>query len=106
MNRFDLLSDDAPMLPLIREHEEECPCPDLRQLKKELERGAGRVNLLEELAVMVNKDITLRKQANRSHGISLGMELFYFGRPLFQLLTPLGVQVRETVSGELVLGCG
>ncbi len=106
MNRFDLLSDDAPMLPLIREHEEECPCPDLRQLSKELGRGDGRVNLLEELAVMVNKDITLRKQANRSHGISLGMELFYFGRPLFQLLTPLGVQVRETVSGELVLGCG
>jgi hypothetical protein len=103
LNRFDLIDIDSPLLPLIRKHEEECPCPDLGRLQKELENISGRAALFEKLAVMVNKDIVFRNQANRSLSISLGMELFYFGRPLFQLLIPLGVQVRETVSGELVL---
>jgi hypothetical protein len=31
--------------------------------------------------------------------LSIGEELFWFGRPLFLLLQPVGIQVQETVSG-------
>jgi hypothetical protein len=31
--------------------------------------------------------------------LSLPLELFYLGRPLFQVLMPLGVRIMETADG-------
>jgi hypothetical protein len=33
------------------------------------------------------------------HGLSLAEEMFYFGRPLFQLLQVVGIEITETAGG-------
>ena len=51
---------------------------------------------------MVNEDIRIRTEAVQKLKISLAEELFYFGRPLFQLLQQIGVKVKEE-DGALTL---
>jgi len=60
---------------------------------------AERSSLLEELTRQVNLDLTSRNQAAGVRALGVAEELFYFGRPLFQLLMPLGIQVRESSVG-------
>jgi hypothetical protein len=49
---------------------------------------------LAELEAAVARDLQFRQQANSRLQLSLGWELFAFGRPLFHLLLPLGVQAK------------
>jgi hypothetical protein len=45
---------------------------------------------------MINEDIRIRTRAVQEFNITLAEELFYFGRPLFQLLQQVGVRVSES----------
>jgi len=97
LNRFDLLADDDPLLPLVELHEEHCSCPQLAGLLERL--AADNEDTLEQLTRQVNLDIAVRNKAAREFDLSVDRELFYFGRPLFQLLQMLGFTVTETVQG-------
>ncbi len=97
LNRFDLIGDDDPLLPLVKLHEEHCPCPQLSELKDELK--ADKEKNLEQLTRQVNLDLAIRSKAGNEFNLSVDRELFYFGRPLFQLVQPFGVTVTETVQG-------
>jgi len=99
LTRFDCMSIDDPLLLMVRQHEQECPCPDMTLLSTELGSATGRSKLLDELTRLVNTDLAFRQQASRTQGLSVAAELFYFGRPLFQLLLPLGVRVQESPPG-------
>jgi len=55
--------------------------------------------MLEELTRQVNIDLDFRAQAAGVRNLSVAEEVFYFGHPLFQLLIPLGIQVRELSVG-------
>ncbi|MEE4242656.1 MAG: YkgJ family cysteine cluster protein [Desulfopila sp.] len=93
LDRFDIVSENEPIYSLIREHESRCPCPDMEALLKALlEKNLPPLEPLEELT---NEDIRLRRKAVQEIDITLAEELFYFGRPIFQLLQQLGVKVRE-----------
>lgn len=97
LSRFDLIPPDDPLLRLVQLHDEKCPCPDLSSLGSQLvSAGEG---VLMELTQQVNLDLAVRGQAAREFALSLDLELFYFGRPLFQLLQPLGVVAHETMQG-------
>ncbi|MFN2354565.1 MAG: YkgJ family cysteine cluster protein [Desulfopila sp.] len=100
LDRFDIVAPDAPVLFFIQEHENSCPCPDLQALQSAIEQRA--VVDLQELEELVNEDIRIRTAAVQKLKISLAEELFYFGRPMFQLLQQLGVKVVEKES-RLVL---
>lgn len=100
LSRLDIVGDEDPMFKLIKEHERKCPCPDMLGVLEAVKNG-GSISI-ESLEELVNKDIQLRQHAEKQHAISLADELFFFGRPIFQLLQQLGVQVSE-VRGKLRL---
>lgn len=97
LSRFDILSAEHFLLPAIREQERLCPCHDLQQLQT-----AGRDlsdNTKKELESRVREELRLRMRAIADFQLQLSDELFYFGRPFFQLLQALGVRVSETSAG-------
>jgi len=98
LTRFDCLSTDDPLLPLIHEHEHACPCPDLEAIGRELEL-AETTYPLADLEAAVSRDLAFRSRIAASHQLSLARELFAFGRPLFQLLHPLGLHTHNTPAG-------
>ncbi|HDZ75978.1 MAG TPA: YkgJ family cysteine cluster protein [Desulfobacteraceae bacterium] len=99
LGRYDLIADNDPLLPLVRLHERECACPDLVESEIRLRSSARRAEMLRELEQLVNRDLAVRGMAMQRYGLSVARELFYFGRPLFQLLAPLGVTVTEAAGG-------
>jgi len=99
LTRFDCMSDDDPLLQIVRHNEQECPCPDMALLSKELRSATGKSLLLDELTLLVNTDLAFRQQAAGTQDLSVAEELFYFGRPLFQQLLPLGVRIHESLAG-------
>ena len=103
LTRFDCMAADDPLLPLVKEHEEICPCPDLHSLRLRLQQGPLPEEQLEELSVFVRRDLAFRGRVADQHQLSLGQELFYFGRPLFQLLQPLGLRTVQSASGPRVV---
>jgi len=99
LTRFDCIAPDDPLLPLAHEHEQVCPCPDLQSISRNLERAEIPATLLRELEAAVNRDLAFRSRVADEFRLSLAQELFYFGRPLFQLLIPLGLHAIETPEG-------
>jgi hypothetical protein len=85
-------------LPLIHEHEQTCPCPDLEAIGRELEQP-DTTYPLADLEAAVSRDLTFRSRIATIHQLSLARELFAFGRPLFQLLLPLGLHTHNTPAG-------
>ena len=103
LTRFDCIQPDDPLLPLVRSHDQEFPCPDMESVAVGLNSPADRPSLLANLAPLVNGDLAFRQQLTAQGSLSVAAELFYFGRPLFQLLLPLGVGIRETPMGLQLL---
>lgn len=101
LSRLDILEEDDPLAGLIREHERLYPCPDLEQLASLLPKVPEKTK--RDLQKLVNEDIRFRDRVVKGYDLKLSDELFYFGRPVFQLLQPFGVRVVESSLGlELV----
>ncbi|MFW2366714.1 MAG: YkgJ family cysteine cluster protein [Desulforhopalus sp.] len=97
VGRLDIVTDNAPLIALITDHEELCPCAGLHSIMDE--KGSLTQEQKKELETRVRNDLQFRKKVLEDFGFSLREELFYFGRPFFQLLQPLGVKVVESESG-------
>jgi len=97
LSRRDILPADHFLLPAMAEHERLCPSDDLHRLGE-----AGRdicETLKRELLDRVRREMAFRLQLVERFHLQLGDELFYFGRPFFQLLQLLGVRVSESPDG-------
>ncbi len=99
LNRFDCIPGNDPLLPLVHLHERECPCPELDKVTDDLRSDDSRAETLQDLTVRTRVDLGIRNRAVHQCGLSVAGELFYFGRPLFQLLIPLGVRISESAQG-------
>lgn len=100
LTRFDCLDADDPLLPLAHQHEAESPCPDLETVRLQLlQPKVDRTALLGPLEASVNRDLSYRTQTAATFQLSLERELFLFGRPLFQLLLPLGIHAVQAGAG-------
>ena len=97
LNRIDLITADDPLLSLVKLHEKHCACPPLDGLVNRL--AADAENGMEDMTRLINFDIAVRGKAIRELSLSVDLELFYFGTPLFQLLQLLGFVVTESVQG-------
>ena len=95
--RFDIVDKDSPLYDVIKEHEQLCPCPDFEYIAEK--RTKISASLKEELEKRVRDDLTFRTRQVKAHQLQLADELFYFGRPLFQLLQPFGARILETPIG-------
>ena len=101
LSRLDILGDDDPLVNLIREHERLYPCPDLQKLADALPDVPE--SMRRDLQKLVNGDLRFRDRVVKEFSLKLSDELFYFGRPVFQLLQPFGIRVVESGFGlELV----
>jgi len=99
LSRFDIIEDADPMLAFIRHHEKVCPIPPLNDILVRLNSSEQRDRTLEELEKLVNMDMRLRILAARENSLTMPQELFYLGRPVFQLLVPMGITYKETPAG-------
>ena len=48
---------------------------------------------LAKLTALVHRDLAIRSKAVSEYGLSLEAELFFFGRPLFKILSARGFQI-------------
>lgn len=98
LNRAELIDADNPLYRAVVEHEESFPCPDLASLLQ-----AGGAESADRLESLANAEVAFRTEQVSRHDLSLGEELFYFGRPLFHLLISVGAVIREA-EGRLIVG--
>ncbi|WP_163339671.1 YkgJ family cysteine cluster protein [Desulfopila sp. IMCC35008] len=97
LTRRDIIGEDDPLWPLIVEHDGTFPCPDFLSLP---DLAAGEPNVSkQDLQNIVNGDLRFRDKVSKEHSLKVSDELFYFGRPLFQLLQPFGIRVSESPFG-------
>lgn len=97
LTRLDIIADRSPFHALVKEHEELCPNPDYSLLLSGLNSVDDTFKKVAEKCV--NNDLLFRTKVVKDHKISLAEELFYFGRPIFQLLQPFDVKITETHVG-------
>lgn len=97
LSRFDILENEDPLIAVIREHERICPCHDLGFIQANFGRLSEEQK--NELEQRVRADLRFRIRAIGDFHLNVREELFYFGRPLFQLLQSLGVRISETPAG-------
>lgn len=86
LTRLDIIPDDNPIISYIARHEDLCPYDRVNQLVTLLQSDAKNSDIKSKLATIVHDDLGLRDDVVRKYNLTLGMELFYFGRPLFQVI--------------------
>ena len=99
LTRFDCIDQGDPILAVIINRQQQSPSPDMQTISDDLEQISTRTELLAGLLEDVNVDLAFRSRTADSFQLSVALELFYFGRPLFQLLQPLGIQTVNTQDG-------
>jgi Fe-S-cluster containining protein len=87
ITRFDIIEKDDPLMAGIKRHTQECPYENLR-LAAKMHNAAASIDACHRL---INKDLAIRQNAIWQYNLSLGQELFYFGRPMFQSLSYYGL---------------
>jgi hypothetical protein len=101
LGRLDIIASEEPIIEYIDRHEKECNLESLDQLLIAQKRKIHQ-NSLAELTELVNIDLALRSEALKHLNLNLDLELFYFGRPLFKILSQFDLIPRE-VQGEIIL---
>ncbi|MFC1844736.1 YkgJ family cysteine cluster protein [Thermodesulfobacteriota bacterium] len=101
LSRFDIISQNEPVMNYIQKHENECGLEILHQLITKPQKTFDN-NILAELNELVNKDLAIRSEALIDLNFTLDLELFYFGRPVFKILSQFGLIPREK-NGEIYL---
>lgn len=95
--RLDILTEEDPLRSIISEHERLYPCPELEDISSLAADMSD--SMKRDLQKLANEDLRFRTRVVKEFDLKLSHELFYFGRPVFQLLQPLGAKVRESVLG-------
>ena len=91
LRRADLINPHDPILAEIERHEQACPGRVFTNLLAETKNSENMARLGE----MVRADLTIRGEIARQIGLSLEMEFFLFGRPLFKQLAGSGIECVE-----------
>jgi len=74
----------------------------MMQMVDAFQNGTINKSTLAELTALVNKDLALRSEAILHLNLNLDLELFYFGRPLFKILSQFALIPRE-INGKIIL---
>lgn len=98
LRRADLINPHDPILAAIERHEQACPGRVFTNLLAETKNSENMARLDE----MVRADLAIRGEIARQIGLSLEMEFFLFGRPLFKQLAGSGIECVEE-GGEIRL---
>ncbi len=103
LSRAALISVEDPLYQAMLEHEKSFPCPDLESIiNKGIEENKPSLEDPAFFQELANREVAFRSDLVAGHDLSLGEELFYFGRPLFHLFISVGAVVRES-AGKLIV---
>ncbi len=86
INRFDLLAPEEKIIPYLKEHEDKCPWYEVQAILQSgtfSELNSGQRIKLDGL---IRTDLAIRTRAIDLFSLTLDQELFYFGRPIFQII--------------------
>ena len=97
--RTDIIGPDDPILEFIGAHEQACPLSRVISLAAKLHGAVAKQPILAELTDLVRRDLQIRARAVAAFNIPVAVELFYFGRPLFVLLSPYNIGIHEDHEG-------
>ena len=100
ITRLDIIGENDPMAAWIDEHEKKCSYRKINSLLKPLSSSPLPSSLLDELTAVIREDLALRARAVIRFQLSLSLELFYFGRPVFQVIRREGLNFFEK-QGEI-----
>lgn len=95
LTRADIINRDDPLLTFIETHEKQCSIQMAEDLISVLSEKKDDPNSLAKLTALVHHDLAIRSRAITEFGLSLEAELFFFGRPLFKILSARGFQLME-----------
>ncbi|OGW33086.1 MAG: hypothetical protein A2X59_08970 [Nitrospirae bacterium GWC2_42_7] len=87
--RADIINPTDPVLKLVKTHEKKCSVTKAVTLISTLKKKNDDSNSLTKLKTLFQQDIDIRTKAVSEFKLSLAVELFYFGRPLFKIMNPL-----------------
>lgn len=93
LQRRDLIPADHPLAALIIGQAERCPATKGQSLLAELLAADRKNDALDRFTRLLQQDLDLRAEAVARFHLSLGEELFFFGRPLFQIFHHPRLQV-------------
>ena len=85
LTRLDIIQGKSPIINYIQKHETACSYSVIHILVNQLQTRKNVNEAQSKLSEMIKSDMKIRDEAVRAFNLSLGMELFYFGRPLFQV---------------------
>ena len=91
LSRSGVLQNETTLLKLVEHYERDYSLPDFASLQLKLEKNPAE--LLKDLENSVNEDLAFRDEQVQHSATVASEELFLFGRPLFQLLPPFGIEV-------------
>ncbi|MBI5557936.1 MAG: YkgJ family cysteine cluster protein [Deltaproteobacteria bacterium] len=86
LSRFDLIGKNDPLRDFMELHEEQCSYGKALTFLEHLSAPLPNAQSLEGLTLIMRKDLEIRDKAISRFRLSLNLELFYFGRPLFKSL--------------------
>ena len=101
LNRFEIISQNEPVMKYIEKHERECNLEILSRIDTKSQNAVDK-NILAKLTELVNMDLAIRSEALNHLNFSLDLELFYFGRPVFKILSQFNLIPRE-INGKIHL---
>lgn len=95
--RSDLLAPGDPVHPFIQLHDDRCSLAEASRLISEVQTAEAPEQSLLLLENLVNTDMAIRTQAIEKLHLTLDLELFCFGRPLFKFLPryDINIQIRQ-----------
>lgn len=85
--RHDLLQSDDQLLDYMADHEKKCSFAVALQHIEHLADTRLQQEALQKLKAILTEDLAIREEAINRFQLSLQKELFYFGRPMFQVIT-------------------
>ncbi|TAL26828.1 MAG: YkgJ family cysteine cluster protein [Nitrospirae bacterium] len=90
ITRIDIVNSKEPICKFIRMHEAECSVQKAEDLISKLPGAKDKAGVMEKLSSLAKRDLEIRQKAVSELNLSLETELFYFGRPLFKILSSMG----------------
>lgn len=99
LTRLDIIRKNDPFYKLILQHEKLCPYQKINQLVEKIVQSGSRPETISQLSVLVQNDLQFRGEVVKKFHLPLGVELFCFGRPIFQVVDFESLKNTKTNSG-------
>lgn len=106
VDRRDILGATHPLISFISAHDEDCPYEKVYGYISELGNGRKKTTALAGLTRLAQRDIKIRESALARFNLSVDLELFFFGRPLFMAIQSLDLQILEHHNELRITGGG